>query len=69
MRLRTRLLPALLALATPLAAPAAVFINEIHYDDATSSGDVGERVEIVATAGESLSGYRVHLYIHSLAPR
>ena len=61
MRLRFRLAPLLLAVA-PLAAPAAVFINEIHYDDATSAGDVGERVEIVATAGESLSGYRVHLY-------
>lgn len=44
------------------AARAEVFINEIHYDDATASGDVGERVEIVATAGESLSGYRVYLY-------
>lgn len=63
MRLRTRLAPALLSLlAVPIASPAAVFINEIHYDDATSSGDVGERIEIVATAGESLSGYRVHLY-------
>lgn len=61
MHLRTRLAPLILLLA-PLASPAAVFINEIHYDDATASGDVGERVEIVATAGESLSGYRVHLY-------
>jgi endonuclease I len=43
-------------------AQAEVFINEFHYDDATSSGDTGERVEIVATAGESLSGYRVVLY-------
>ncbi|RNF82267.1 endonuclease [Montanilutibacter psychrotolerans] len=43
-------------------ANAAVFINEIHYDDATASGDVGERIEVVATAGESLSGYRVYLY-------
>lgn len=46
----------------PAAASAEVFINEIHYDDATSTGDVGERVEVVATAGESLSGYRIHLY-------
>ena len=46
----------------PVAAGADVFINEIHYDDATSAGDVGERVEVVATAGESLSGYRIHLY-------
>ena len=47
---------------SPSMASAEVFINEIHYDDATASGDVGERVEIVATAGESLSGYRVYLY-------
>jgi len=46
----------------PAAAGAEVFINELHYDDATSTGDVGERVEVVATAGESLSGYRIHLY-------
>lgn len=60
MRAAARL--ALMAFAIPFASPAAVFINEIHYDDATASGDVGERIEIVATAGESLSGYRVHLY-------
>ena len=46
----------------PAIANAEVFINEFHYDDATASGDVGERVEIIATAGESLSGYRVYLY-------
>lgn len=57
---RSLVLAALLAL--PAVAPAAVFINEIHYDDDTSTGDVGERIEIVATAGESLSGYRVYLY-------
>jgi endonuclease I len=57
-------LAALLALASLAALPARaeVFINELHYDDATASGDVGERIEIVATAGESLSGYRIHLY-------
>lgn len=43
-------------------AHAEVFINEFHYDDATSAGDVGERIEIVATAGEALGSYRVHLY-------
>ena len=43
MRLRARLAHALVLLATaPVAAPAAVFINEIHYDDATAAGDVGE---------------------------
>jgi endonuclease I len=58
------------AVALPLAcllalaghAQAAVFINELHYDDATAAGDTGEGVEIVATAGESLSGYKVYLY-------
>lgn len=50
------------ALALCPAAQAAVFINEFHYDDATSSGDTGERIEVVATAGESLSGYRIYLY-------
>jgi endonuclease I len=44
------------------AAQAEVFINEIHYDDSTSAGDVGERIEIVATAGETLSGYKLYLY-------
>ncbi len=44
------------------AAQADVFINEFHYDDSTSSGDTGERIEVVATAGETLSSYRVYLY-------
>ena len=53
---------AALALAF-VAAPASadVFINEIHYDDATSAGDTGERIEVVATAGETLSAYRIYL--------
>ena len=58
-------LPACAALALAFAAAPAsadVFINEFHYDDATSSGDTGERIEVVATAGESLSGYRIYLY-------
>ena len=46
----------------PAPSRAEVFVNELHYDDATASGDIGERIEIVATAGESLSGYRIHLY-------
>jgi endonuclease I len=41
---------------------AAVFINEFHYDDATAAGDTGERIEVVATAGETLSSYTVYLY-------
>jgi len=44
----------------PLAASAEVFINEIHYDN--SGSDTGERIEVVATAGESLGSYRIYLY-------
>jgi endonuclease I len=54
-----RLFCAAIALA-PLAASAEVFINEIHYDNTGS--DTGERIEVVATAGESLGTYRVYLY-------
>jgi endonuclease I/methionine-rich copper-binding protein CopC len=49
-------------LCTSFNANAEVFINEFHYDDATSSGDVGEKVEVIATAGENLSTYRIYLY-------
>ncbi|MCB1635289.1 MAG: ribonuclease, partial [Xanthomonadales bacterium] len=52
-------LPALL-LALPLHA--AIFINEIHYDDSTGAGDVGEGIEVVATGGETLSDYDIVLY-------
>jgi hypothetical protein len=45
---------------TPLAASAEVFINEIHYDN--SGSDTGERIEVVATAGETLGSYRLYLY-------
>jgi endonuclease I len=51
----------LLALALlPAPAFAEVFINEIHYDN--SGSDSGEAVEVVATNGESLGGYRLYLY-------
>ncbi len=49
-------------LCTSFTANAEVFINEFHYDDATSSGDVGEKIEVIATAGENLSTYRIYLY-------
>ena len=58
-------LRAALACATLLCVPAVhaeVFVNELHYDDATAAGDTGERIEVVATGGESLSGYRIVLY-------
>jgi endonuclease I len=42
------------------SAHAQVFINEIHYDN--SGTDTGERVEVVAPAGTSFSGYKVVLY-------
>lgn len=62
MRLLTPLAAAcLLALATA-PAQAGVFINELHYDDSTPAGDTGEAIEVVATAGEDLSGYRLYLY-------
>jgi endonuclease I len=59
---RAGVLTLAIAALLPTMAPAAVFINEFHYDDATSSGDVGERIEVVATAGETLSNYRIYLY-------
>lgn len=59
---------ALCAALSPFGARAEVFINEIHYDDATASGDTGERIEVVATAGESLSGYRIYLYNGTSSP-
>lgn len=64
MRLPARILYASLAAGLALADPASadVFMNELHYDDSTASGDSGERIEVVATAGESLEGYRVVLY-------
>lgn len=52
--------------ATPLSA--AVFVNELHYDDATTPSDIGERIEVVATAGEDLSQYSIVLYNGSNTP-
>ena len=61
MRLLTPLsLACLLALAG--TAQADVFINELHYDDSTPAGDVGEAIEVVATGGEDLNTYRLYLY-------
>ena len=51
-----------LFLCASFNANAEVFINEFHYDDATSTGDVGEKIEVIATAGENLSTYRIYLY-------
>lgn len=60
---RNALLSSALLLATalvPASALAEVFINEIHYDN--DGADTGEGIEVVATAGESLSGYRIYRY-------
>ena len=40
------------------------WINEFHYDN--SSTDTGEYVEIAATAGTDLTGWKIVLYILSL---
>lgn len=58
------LCPLALALAAGSAVPAAdaaVFINEIHYDN-SSSNDANEGIEVVATAGENLATYTIVLY-------
>jgi endonuclease I len=49
-----------LAFAAAFPAQADVFINEIHYDNA--GADVGEAIEVVGSAGESLAGYQLVLY-------
>ena len=53
------LLASALALAS-VGAPAAVFINEIHYDNL--GADAGEAIEVVATSGENLADYDIVLY-------
>ena len=52
------LLSALAAL--PACAATAVFINEIHYDNADT--DLGEAVEIAGPAGTDLTGWSIVLY-------
>src|SRR5690606_29360648 len=49
-----------LAFAATFPAQAEVFVNEIHYDNIGT--DVGEAIEVVGSAGESLAGYQVVLY-------
>ena len=41
-------------------SPAAIFINELHYDN--DGGDMGEAVEVAGPAGTDLSGWSVALY-------
>ena len=70
-RALARITVAALALATPavLAAPSAsavpggsstVFINEFHYDNAST--DTGEFIEVAGPAGTDLSGWSIVLY-------
>lgn len=44
---------------TPVG-PAQVFINEVHYDNA--SNDAGEAVEIAGPAGTDLTGWTIYFY-------
>ena len=61
-RITTRLHAGILGLAALAVSPvhAAVFINELHYDN--DGTDTNEKVEVVAPAGTSLSGWTVALY-------
>ncbi len=55
--------PLLAAISLALAATSAqaqVFINELHYDNAST--DTGEMVELAGPAGTSLAGWTVALY-------
>ena len=40
----------------------AVWINELHYDDNNSTGDINEGVEIAGTAGLNLGGWKIIFY-------
>jgi len=44
----------------PAHATAAVFINEIHYDNI--GGDQGEAIEVAGPAGTDLAGWSIVLY-------
>jgi endonuclease I len=49
-----------LALCGMQSASADVFINEFHYDNAST--DSNEKIELIAPAGTSLTGWKVVLY-------
>jgi predicted extracellular nuclease len=48
------------ASTTPVLAATPIFINEIHYDNAST--DSGEAIEIAGPAGTSLTGWTIVLY-------
>jgi endonuclease I len=60
MRFAKIAIPALLGLFAAAPASADVFINELHYDNAST--DTNEKVEVLAPAGTSLAGWTVVLY-------
>ena len=39
-----------------------IFINEIHYDDDTGTGDINEGIEIAGPAGTDLTNWKIILY-------
>ncbi len=47
-------------LLVPPCASADVFVNELHYDNADT--DTSEKIEVLAPAGASLSGWTIALY-------
>ncbi len=49
-----------LTLSPAVETPVLVFINEIHYDNAST--DVGEEVEVAGPAGTDLTGWSIVLY-------
>jgi len=61
------LLPLIAGVFASQITLAAVFINEIHYDNA--GGDVGEAIEVAGDAGTDLTGWTVALYNGSSTQR
>lgn len=57
---RAFFLPVLATFMAQSAVAQAVFINEIHYDNAST--DVGEAIEIAGPAGTDLTGWSIVLY-------
>jgi endonuclease I len=57
---RARIVVAGLAIFGMSSASADVFINEFHYDN--NGTDSNEKIEVIAPAGTSLSGWKVVLY-------
>jgi predicted extracellular nuclease len=51
---------AVLASTAPVVAQTPVFINEFHYDNAST--DIGEAIEIAGPAGTDLGGWNLVLY-------